>query len=283
MRKKLLFMVAASLLFAIPSPAAPQAEGQKPQPAAGESPITLRQSPAAEAAMRESGCCNALTRQNDLAHQVVRTYYLANVSRPTEMQDVVNGMRTILEFQRVQPIPALHAIVVRGNPEQIAAAEKLIRDIDKPRGDSGGGGSYRLDFALHEVENGKRVSTHAYSMMVQRGNDNHDAEWSRYRVGSRVPVTTGSSPAQTQYMDIGVNIECRVWGVDEVLLLENTVELSSLAALPNAAPDAHPVVRQLKATSLATVSAGKPTVIGSLDGVDSARRTEVEVTATRVK
>jgi hypothetical protein len=102
-------------------------------------------------------------------------------------------------------------------------------------------------------------------------------------VGSRVPVTSGSSPAQTQYMDIGVNIECRVWGADEVLLLENTVELSSLAALPNAAPDAHPVVRQLKATSLATVSAGKPTVIGSLDGVDSARRTEIEVTATRVK
>jgi hypothetical protein len=268
--RKTLLSTCVVLLLLVPCFAYQSADQQKPTEAAVQ-PV-----PAYHPGL------DPATKSAPLGQQVVRTYYLANVSRPTEMQDVVNAMRTILEFQRVQPIPSLHAVVLRGNPEQMVMADKVMRDIDKPRGESGGV-SYRLDFALHEVENGKRVSSRAYTMMVQRGNDNHDAEWTRSRVGSRVPVTTGSNPSQTQYMDVGVNIDCRMWGADDALVLENTVEFSSLAALPNAAPDAHPVVRQLKATSFATIAAGKPTVIGSLDGVDSPRRTEIEVTATRVK
>src|ERR1051326_543673 len=157
MGKKLLFILTVPLLFAIPSFAAPQAVNQQKSPAS--EPITLRQSPAAETAMRESGCCSVLTRQNDLAHQVVKTYYLKNIKSPTEMQEVLNGLRTVLEFQRVQSVVALPALVVRGSAEQVTAADKFIAELDRPRTNSAaqndrGGVSYRLDFALHEVENG---------------------------------------------------------------------------------------------------------------------------------
>ena len=73
------------------------------------------------------------SKRNELSQQVLKTFYLSNLSQPTELQDVVNGLRTILEFQRVQPIPSLAAVVVRGTPDQIALAEKFIDDIDKAK------------------------------------------------------------------------------------------------------------------------------------------------------
>ena len=73
------------------------------------------------------------TKRNELSQQALKTFYLSNLSAPTELQDVVNGLRTILEFQRVQPIPSLAAVVVRGTPDQIALAEKFIDDIDKAK------------------------------------------------------------------------------------------------------------------------------------------------------
>ena len=49
------------------------------------------------------------------------------------MQDLVNILRTLLDTQRLQQFPSQQAIVVRGTPDQIAMAEKLIDDLDKSR------------------------------------------------------------------------------------------------------------------------------------------------------
>src|SRR5207253_5283047 len=54
-------------------------------------------------------------------------------SQPTELQDVVNALRQILEISRIQPLPSQGALVVRGTPDQIALAEKLVGDLDKAR------------------------------------------------------------------------------------------------------------------------------------------------------
>src|SRR5581483_193296 len=64
---------------------------------------------------------------------VIKTFYLSNLSQPTELQDVVNAMRQILEIARIQPLPSEGAIVVRGNPDQIALAEKLVNDLDRAK------------------------------------------------------------------------------------------------------------------------------------------------------
>ena len=42
-------------------------------------------------------------------------------------------MRQILEISRIQPLPSQGAIVVRGTPDQIALAQKLIGDLDKAK------------------------------------------------------------------------------------------------------------------------------------------------------
>ncbi|HSB75098.1 MAG TPA: cohesin domain-containing protein, partial [Terriglobales bacterium] len=69
----------------------------------------------------------------EIEQSVIKTFYLANLSQPTELQDVVNALRQILEISRIQPLPSQGALVVRGTPDQIALAEKLVGDLDKAR------------------------------------------------------------------------------------------------------------------------------------------------------
>src|SRR5580704_11909395 len=72
-------------------------------------------------------------KRKDLEQSVIKTFYLANLSQPTELQDVVNALRQILEISRIQPLPSQGAIVVRGTPDQIALAQKLVGDLDKAK------------------------------------------------------------------------------------------------------------------------------------------------------
>ena len=73
------------------------------------------------------------SKRKEVEQNVVKTFYLSNLSQPTEIQDVVNTLRQIVEISRMQPLPSEGAIVVRGTPDQIALAGKLIDDLDKAR------------------------------------------------------------------------------------------------------------------------------------------------------
>lgn len=72
-------------------------------------------------------------KRKELEQSVIKTFYLSNLSQPTELQDVVNALRQILEIARIQPLPSEGAIVVRGNPDQVALAEKLVNDLDRSK------------------------------------------------------------------------------------------------------------------------------------------------------
>jgi hypothetical protein len=65
---------------------------------------------------------------------VVRVFYLTHTETPMAIQEVVNALRAILEFQRAVVWNASKAVVLRGTAEQIAAAEWLIKGLDKPAG-----------------------------------------------------------------------------------------------------------------------------------------------------
>ena len=72
-------------------------------------------------------------KRKELEQSVIRTFYLTNLSQPNELQDLVNILRTLLDTQRLQQFLSQQAIVIRGTPDQIALAEKLIEDLDKSR------------------------------------------------------------------------------------------------------------------------------------------------------
>src|SRR5580658_4589265 len=72
-------------------------------------------------------------KHTELDQSVLKTFYLQNLSQQTELQDVVNAIRQVLDVQRVQQLNSQNAVVVRGTPDQIALAEKLVDDLDKAR------------------------------------------------------------------------------------------------------------------------------------------------------
>lgn len=76
---------------------------------------------------------DTLAKRKELEQNVIKTFYLTNVSQPTELQDMVNAIRSVLEVSRIQQLPTQKAIVVRGTPDQVALAEKLVTDIDRAK------------------------------------------------------------------------------------------------------------------------------------------------------
>jgi general secretion pathway protein D len=74
-----------------------------------------------------------VSKHKELDQNVLKTFYLQNVSQPTDLQDEVNAIRSVLDVQRIQQLLSQNAIVVRGTPDQIALAQKLIDDLDRAR------------------------------------------------------------------------------------------------------------------------------------------------------
>jgi general secretion pathway protein D len=72
-------------------------------------------------------------KRKEIEQSVIKTFYLSNLSKATELQDIVNAMRQILEIQRIQPLVSEGAIVVRGTPDQVALAQKLVGDLDQSK------------------------------------------------------------------------------------------------------------------------------------------------------
>ncbi|MBV8476606.1 MAG: type II and III secretion system protein [Acidobacteria bacterium] len=72
-------------------------------------------------------------KRKDLQTNVMTTFYLRNVATPAELQEAANTVKGILDISRIQLIPTQNAMVVRGTPDQLVLAEKLIKDIDKPK------------------------------------------------------------------------------------------------------------------------------------------------------
>lgn len=65
--------------------------------------------------------------------QVVRVFYLSNVTLQGELNEIVALLRTVTDAQKIFPATPLNAIVVRAEPDKIRLAEKLIAAIDKPK------------------------------------------------------------------------------------------------------------------------------------------------------
>jgi general secretion pathway protein D len=72
-------------------------------------------------------------RRKDFEDNVMTTFYLRNASTPSELQEVVGTLKGILDISRIQVNPTHSAITLRGTPDQLVLAQKLVTDLDKPR------------------------------------------------------------------------------------------------------------------------------------------------------
>lgn len=72
-------------------------------------------------------------KRKELEQNVMRTFYLQNITTPNELQEAANMIRQILDITKVQLLQAQDAIIVRGTPDQLILAQKLLLDYDKPK------------------------------------------------------------------------------------------------------------------------------------------------------
>ena len=75
------------------------------------------------------------TKRRDYAEEEVKVFYLNNVTGPQEMQEILTVIRTVVDVQKVFNYTAQNALVVRAEADTMALVEKLISDLDKPRGE----------------------------------------------------------------------------------------------------------------------------------------------------
>jgi hypothetical protein len=137
---------------------------------------------------------------------------------------------------------------------------------------------YKLEFTVFELENGKRINERSY--MLQLSDDRRGAST---RVGTRVPITVGPEKG-IQYMDVGLKIDANFQSADDaaITLLIN-FETSGFAVPEQSTQSGTPVLRNVSEQTAAKLPYGKPTLISSVDDVNSKRRLQLELTATRVK
>ena len=124
-------------------------------------------------------------KRKEIEQSVIRTFYLINLSQPNELQDLVNILRTLLDTQRLQQFPSQQAIVVRGTPDQIALAEKLIDDLDKSRPEVVVDVSHHAGAAQQAAQPGY----HPADVSVGRARGQHSHIQLRPRVPTLAPVT----------------------------------------------------------------------------------------------
>jgi hypothetical protein len=145
---------------------------------------------------------------------------------------------------------------------------------------------FKLAFVLYEVEDGKRTNQRDY-MMIGRT----DNQPSSIRVSTKVPITTQEKAGDKAYtyIDVGLRINCSMKEQeDRRLQFHCDIEISSfmrpeqIANATGNAGLAAPFLRTTRTESWALLTPGKPSILNTVDDINSAKRMQIEVTATKL-
>jgi hypothetical protein len=135
---------------------------------------------------------------------------------------------------------------------------------------------YKLNYVIYELEDGKRINERDYTMLVRVG------DRSSGRMGLRVPVSLEEN--KIEYLDVGLSLACSLREQNGKVLADFTIVISSLAPPNNEVPHTggSPVVRNFNQNINTILLPGKPMLLLSSDDLASKKRTQAEVTATRL-
>jgi general secretion pathway protein D len=72
-------------------------------------------------------------KRKDLEQNVMKTFYLHNAATPADLQQAAGTLKAILDITHIQVTPEQRSLTIRGTPDQMVLAQKLLGDIDKPK------------------------------------------------------------------------------------------------------------------------------------------------------
>ena len=71
------------------------------------------------------------TNRRDYEEQVLKTIYISNPLAPADRTAITTALKQVLGLQRIVDNPDANAIIIRDTPAKVAAAERMIRDLDR--------------------------------------------------------------------------------------------------------------------------------------------------------
>ena len=138
---------------------------------------------------------------------------------------------------------------------------------------------YRLDFAINELDDAKKINTRHYSMNLGIGPSNFGPE-KELKIGTRIPIE--ADQGKFQYLDVGTTVQAQLREFKGSTSLEARVEITNFATPDQATKGGQPLLRQMIISGSTLVISDKPVIIGSVDDPNSKRQFQLEVTVTRL-
>jgi len=86
------------------------------------------------------------TNRRDYDEEVLKTIYISNPLAPADRTAITTALKQVLGLQRIVDNPDSNAIIIRDTPAKVAAAERMIRDLDR------GKAEILLDVAVVEAD-----------------------------------------------------------------------------------------------------------------------------------
>ncbi len=182
---------------------------------------------------------------------------------------------------RLMFVFVLTAGLLAQQPEKSTSDQSQKKD-SATRDSAASDNFYKLAFVVYELQDGKRTNQRDYMMMAK-------PTWhpSTIRIGTRVPVY--SEDKKMQYVDAGLDIRCDLFErAGGKLQADCDIGVSSFVQPEQAAGGANPgssapILRSTRSSTPSILTLGKPTVIATIDDVNSSKRMQIEVTATKVE
>ncbi len=141
--------------------------------------------------------------------------------------------------------------------------------------------SYRLDYTLTESEDGKKIDSRQYSIVIGGGTQNGRPWQGEVQIGTRVPVVV-KSDGTIEYVDVGTKISGSISMRDGAQVLNTNCNVSSVVP-DEAKVDGRPILRTLSIRNETPVMVGKAVTVGTADDPNSKRKFQLEVTVTEIK
>lgn len=143
--------------------------------------------------------------------------------------------------------------------------------------------TYKVDFTIRDTGDAGGKTGRKFSLLVNRGVK------STFKVGNRVPVSTGGSNSGTlvntqfTYIDVGLNIDCVVVESGAKFGMHADMDIST-AVMPEKSANAqqNPTISQIRLNIDTTITPGKPTVIASFDDPVTSRKFDIDVAIAKM-
>ncbi len=76
---------------------------------------------------------NTRAKRTELEEEAVQTFYLTNVAQQNDFTDLQTALRNMFQTAKIYGVASQNAIIMRGTPDELLLAQKLISDLDKAK------------------------------------------------------------------------------------------------------------------------------------------------------